>query len=90
MWFVTGHAVDPVALDGGEISWQWEDYFRGAALTSPESAVPTSRTISRAPIVRPKLLVLMPLSCRLAQAGSATATDPGRGANADDAVEALP
>jgi hypothetical protein len=22
----TGHAIDPVALGGGEISWQWDDY----------------------------------------------------------------
>ena len=29
---LTGHAVDLVALDG-EVSWQWEDYFRvGAAM----------------------------------------------------------
>jgi hypothetical protein len=28
---LTGHAVDLVALDGGEVSWQWEDYFRVAA-----------------------------------------------------------
>jgi hypothetical protein len=26
-----GHAVDLVALNGGEISWQWEDYFRVTA-----------------------------------------------------------
>jgi peptidoglycan LD-endopeptidase CwlK len=25
---LTGHAVDLVALDGGEAGWQWEDYFR--------------------------------------------------------------
>ena len=28
---LSGHAVDLVALDGGEVSWQWEDYFRVAA-----------------------------------------------------------
>jgi peptidoglycan LD-endopeptidase CwlK len=27
----TGHPVDLVAVGGGEISWQWEDYFRVAA-----------------------------------------------------------
>jgi peptidoglycan LD-endopeptidase CwlK len=29
---LTGHAVDLVALDGGEVSWQWENYFRVAAM----------------------------------------------------------
>ena len=29
---LTGHAVDLVALRCGEISWQWEDYFRVAAI----------------------------------------------------------
>lgn len=28
---LTGHAVDLVALDGGEVSWQWSDYHTLAA-----------------------------------------------------------
>jgi hypothetical protein len=30
---LTGHALDLVALDGGEVGWQWPDDFRVAAAT---------------------------------------------------------